>query len=82
MLWLGCRLDLHRYQGFAQTRKYSNEAALPLRSRRSGTKFAAPLFAELLIKYQRLPRGFFWNTFLSELVYWLFGEERLEIKIT
>ncbi len=31
------------------------------------TKFAAPL-AELLIKYQRLPRGFFWNRYLLALV--------------
>ena len=43
-------------KGNAAARKYSNEAALSLRSRRSGTKFAAPLLAELLIKYQRLPR--------------------------
>ncbi len=56
----------------AKARKYSNEAALSLRSRRSGTKFAAPLFAELLIKYQRLPRGFLWNTSLPPLVDWLF----------
>jgi hypothetical protein len=29
-------------RGFAEARKYSNEAALSLRSRRSGTKFATP----------------------------------------
>ncbi len=28
--------------------------------------------AELLIKYQRLLRGFFWNTFFPSLVCWLF----------
>ena len=56
----------------APERHYSNEAALSLRSRRNGTKFAAPLPAELLIKYQRLPRGFFWNSYLPPLVCWLF----------
>ena len=50
-------------------KEHSNETALSLRSRRNGTKFAAPLIAELLIKYQRLPRGFFWNTCLPVLVY-------------
>ncbi len=59
-------------KGNAAARKYSNEAALSLRSRRNGTKFAVPLLAELLIKYQRLPRGFFWNTSLPSLGYWLF----------
>ena len=29
------------------------------------TKFAAPLLAELLIKCQRLPRGFFWKERLA-----------------
>ena len=52
----------------ATARKYSIEAALSLRSRRSGTKFAVSLLAKLLIKYQRLPRGFFWNTSLPPLV--------------
>ncbi len=33
---------LFEHQGFATARKYSSEAALSLRSRRSGTKFAAP----------------------------------------
>ena len=56
----------------APARKYSNEAALSLRSRRSRTKFAGSLLAELLIKYQRLPRGFLWNTSLPPLVDWLF----------
>ena len=32
------------------------------------------LLAELLIKYQRLPRGFFWNTSLPSLVCQLFWE--------
>ncbi len=53
-------------------RKYSSEAALSLRSRRSGTKFAVPLLAELLIKCRRLPRGFLWNTSLPSLVCGLF----------
>ena len=43
--------------------KYSNEAALSLRSRRNGTKFAEPVGS--LIKCRRLPRGFFWNSFLA-----------------
>ncbi len=62
----------HFDQRVATAKKYSNETALSLRSRRSGTKFAAPLLAELLIKYQRLPRGFFRNTSLPSLVRWLF----------
>ena len=33
------------------------------------TKFAAPLLAELLIKCQRLPRGFLWNTSFPVLVF-------------
>ena len=32
------------------------------------TKFAAPLLAKLLIKCQRLPRGFFWNSLVPLLV--------------
>ncbi len=59
----------HKNQRFATAKKYSNEDALSLRSRRSGTKFAAPLLAGLLIKYQRLPRVFFRNTSLPTLVY-------------
>ena len=58
----------HFSEGFASAKTYSNEAALSLRSRRNGTKFAAPLLAKLLIKYQRLPRGFFWNRFVPALV--------------
>ncbi len=56
----------------ATARKCSSEAALSLRSRRSGTKFAVSLPQKLLIKYQRLPRGFFWNTSLPPLIGWLF----------
>ena len=52
----------------APARKYLGEAALSLRSRRSGTKFAVSLLAKLLIKYRRLPRGFLWNTSLPSLV--------------
>ena len=48
---------------FATAKKYSSEAALSLRSRRSGTKFAA--HKGLLIKCRRLPRGFLWNTSLQ-----------------
>ena len=48
----------------APARKYLGEAALSLRSRRSGTKFAVSLLAKLLIKCRRLLRGFFWNTSL------------------
>ncbi len=54
----------------ATARKYSSEAALSLRSRRSGTKFAEPVGS--LIKCRRLPRGFFWNTSLPPLIGWLF----------
>ena len=50
---------------FATAKKYSSEAALSLRSRRSGTKFAVSLLAKLLIKCRRLPRGFLWNTSLQ-----------------
>jgi len=34
--------DILKGKGDAPARKYSNEAALSLRSRRSGTKFATP----------------------------------------
>ena len=63
---------LQKSKGDAAARIYSSEAALSLRVRLRGTKFAAPLVAELLIKYQRLPRGFFWNISLPSLVCWLF----------
>ena len=49
--------------------KYSNEDALSLRSRRSGTKFAVSLLAKLLIKCRRLPRVFFWNTSLPQAAF-------------
>ncbi len=49
----------------APARKYSNEAALSLRSRRNGTKRTALL--GLFAKCRRLPRGFFWNTSLPPL---------------
>ncbi len=47
-------------------RKYSNEAALSLRSRRSGTKRTD--HKGLFAKCRRLPRGFFWNYSLPSLV--------------
>ena len=50
----------------APARKYLGEAALSLRSRRSGTKRTA-LFG-LFAKCRRLPRGFLWNTSLPPLV--------------
>ena len=56
----------------AAARKYSSEAALSLRVRLRGTKFAVSLLAKLLIKCRRLPRGFFWNTSLPPLICWLF----------
>ena len=46
----------HIQKWFAPERPRSNEAALSLRSRRSGTKFAVSLLAKLLIKCRRLPR--------------------------
>ncbi len=55
------RKEREHFNKGSHGKEYSSEAALSLRSRRNGTKFAAPLLAELLIKYQRLPRGFFWN---------------------
>ena len=58
----------HIQKWFAPERPRSNEAALSLRSRRSGTKFAVSLLAKLLIKYQRLSRGFFWNEVFLPLV--------------
>ena len=58
-------LFTEKSKGDATARKYSSEAALSLRSRRNGTKFAAPLLAELLIKYQRLPRGLLMEYFLA-----------------
>ena len=61
-----------KVKGDATARKYSSEAALSLRSRRSGTKFAVSLLAKLLIKCRRLPRGFLWNTSLPPLISWLF----------
>ena len=57
----------HVRQRVATARKYSSEAALSLRSRRSGTKFAVSLLAKRLIKCRRLPRGFLWNTSLPSL---------------
>ena len=58
-IWLYCYFGGIRIRVSACARNYSNEAALSLRVRLRGTKFASPLLAELLIKYQRLPRGFF-----------------------
>ena len=52
--------------GSQRVKNYLGEAALSLRSRRNGTKFAVPLLAELLIKCQRLPRGFFRNSSFPE----------------
>ncbi len=37
-----------------------------------------PLLAGLLIKYQRLPRGFLWNTSLPPLIGWLFYFKKRE----
>ena len=54
-----------KVKGGAPARKYSSEAALSLRSRRNGTKFAEPVGS--LIKCRRLPRGFFCNTSLPPL---------------
>ena len=59
-------LGYFKVKGDAAARKYSNEAALSLRSRRSGTKRTA-LFG-LFAKCRRLPRGFLWNTSLPPLV--------------
>ncbi len=64
-------------KGDAAARKYSSEAALSLRSRRSGTKRTD--HKGLFAKCQRLPRGFFWNTSLPPLIGWLFYFLRSEI---
>ena len=54
--------------GSQRVKNYLGEAALSLRVRLRGTKFAVSLLAKLLIKYQRLPRGFFWNEVFLPLV--------------
>ena len=48
--------------GAQRARNYSNEAALSLHSRRSGTKRAD--CKGLFVKCRRLSRGFFWNSSL------------------
>ena len=59
-------LGYFKVKGDAAARKYSNEAALSLRSRRSGTKRTD--HKGLFAKCRRLPRGFLWNTSLPPLV--------------
>ena len=54
--------------GSQRVKNYLGEAALSLRVRLRGTKFAVSLLAKPLIKYRRLPRGFLWNTSLPSLV--------------
>ena len=65
---MGYGFGYGKVKGDATARKYSSEAALSLRSRRSGTKFAVSLLAKPLIKCRRLPRGFFWNRYVPMLV--------------
>ena len=71
--------DCESEKGDAAARKYSTEAALLLRSRRSGTKRTA-LFG-LFAKCRRLPRGFLWNTSLPPLFigYFTFGKANVMI---
>ena len=61
------------YLGYRRNKGSRRERRFPTKPRSRSvpdvmdTKFAAPL-AALLIKYQRLPRGFFWNRYLLALV--------------